>query len=63
MKPRLKFARVRIEWEAGRIPCTECPFEALSGTEPVCSACMDNFHEINPNVNDFHPIIVSDEIV
>lgn len=57
MKPKLKFARVRIMWVEGRIPCLECPFYRLFGHEPVCSACMKNLRE----VDDYHPVIVGNE--
>lgn len=57
MKPRLKFARVRIVWESGRIPCLECPFNNLRGWEPICKAYMKAFLD-GSNDGDFHPIIV-----
>ena len=57
MKPKLKFARVRIVWEQGRIPCIECPFKGLNGWEPVCSICMRGIREDN----NYHPIIVAND--
>ena len=57
MKPKLKFARVRIVWEQGRIPCIECPFDNLNGWERVCSVCMRGLRE----ACDYHPIIVAND--
>lgn len=57
MKPKLKFARVRIVWEQGRIPCIECSFKNLNGWERVCSVCMRGFRE----ACDYHPVIVAND--
>lgn len=61
MKPKLKFARVRIVWEQGGIPCNKCPFVNLNGWERVCSVCMGGFRDDFREACDYHPIIVAND--
>lgn len=57
MKPRLKFARVRIEWVQGPWPCSDCFFTNLNGWEPVSSDCMDKWR----TPDECHPVIVAND--
>lgn len=59
MKPKLKFARVRIAWYKWEIPCCECEFEKLNGSEHVCSTCL----KLRRNGEYWHPVIVPVPII